>query len=165
VAVYFIQAGDAEGLIKIGYARTVSRRLADLQRFSAIPLRLLRSIAGNLDTERAIHSTLASHRAHGEWFRPTQMVLAMVKTVVDDAGAVEWSRDQVDAAAIAKQVRALRELSGLSRSQLAQRCSTKQPNIARLEGGAREPTLNLLTRIAKATGHRLVVTFERLESK
>ena len=51
----------------------------------------------------------------------------------------------------------LRELSGVSQSRLADRASTSQPAIARLESGRHVPSVNPLLRIASACGMHLVV--------
>jgi len=63
-------------------------------------------------------------------------------------------------------VRALREESGMSQEQLAERARMTQSAIARLEAGGVEPRLETLDRIGDALGVDLVVRFEvRQESK
>jgi ribosome-binding protein aMBF1 (putative translation factor) len=49
--------------------------------------------------------------------------------------------------------------SGLTQAELAKRMSTTQAVIARLEAGGRRPSTRTLERLAKATGHRLEITF------
>ena len=56
---------------------------------------------------------------------------------------------------------AARTAAGLSQHELAARLQTPQPNIARLENGRSIPSTNTLQRIAKATGHELVITFRK----
>ena len=56
---------------------------------------------------------------------------------------------------------AARTAAGLSQSQLAARLKTPQPNIARLENSGSIPSTITLQRIAKATGHKLAITFSR----
>jgi ribosome-binding protein aMBF1 (putative translation factor) len=55
--------------------------------------------------------------------------------------------------------------AGLTQEQVASRMNTTQAVIARLEGGGREPSTRTLRRFAKATGHRLRISFvpERAE--
>jgi hypothetical protein len=65
--VYFIQAG-ADGLVKIGYAKNVQRRMSHLQVATPQRLRLLRTIEGDRTTEAAAHRHFASQRVAGEWF-------------------------------------------------------------------------------------------------
>ena len=49
--------------------------------------------------------------------------------------------------------------SGLTQAELAERMSTTQAVIARLEAGGRRPSTRTLERLAKATGHRLQISF------
>lgn len=60
------------------------------------------------------------------------------------------------AAAVAK----ARLRAGLSQVQLAKRMKTTQSTIARLESGRGKPSTRTLQNFAKATGHRLKITFE-----
>jgi DNA-binding XRE family transcriptional regulator len=53
---------------------------------------------------------------------------------------------------IAMEIRALREKKGLSQRELAERVSTTQSAIARLEGGKVSPSLPTLDKIAAALG-------------
>lgn len=57
-------------------------------------------------------------------------------------------------------LRLARRAAGLSQTQLAQLADTSQSAIAAYETGAREPTLPVLDRMIRATGHRLNVTLE-----
>jgi ribosome-binding protein aMBF1 (putative translation factor) len=52
-----------------------------------------------------------------------------------------------------------RARAGLTQEELAARMKTKQAVIARLESGRVKPSTRTLERIAKATGHRLRITF------
>lgn len=51
-----------------------------------------------------------------------------------------------------------RTAAGLSQTELARRMGTSQPVIARIEGGASTPTVDMLDRLARATGKRLEIT-------
>ena len=53
-----------------------------------------------------------------------------------------------------------RRRSGLSQAQLAERMNTTQSAIARLESGRGRPSTTTLSRFAKATGHKLRISFE-----
>jgi len=48
----------------------------------------------------------------------------------------------------------------LTQEQLAERLDTKQANISRLESGTYNPSIKLLRKVAKATGHNLVIDFK-----
>lgn len=50
--------------------------------------------------------------------------------------------------------------AGLTQAQLAKRMKTTQSTVARLESGRGRPSTRTLTRFAKATGHRLKISFE-----
>jgi ribosome-binding protein aMBF1 (putative translation factor) len=52
--------------------------------------------------------------------------------------------------------------AGLTQEQLAARMGTTQSVIARLEGGKARPSTTTLAKLAKATGTRLRVSFERV---
>lgn len=52
-----------------------------------------------------------------------------------------------------------RTRSGLTQAELAARMNTTQAVIARLEGGGRRPSTRTLERLARATGHRLRISF------
>ena len=55
--------------------------------------------------------------------------------------------------------------AGLSQAQLAKRMKTTQSAIARLESGRGRPSTRTLERFAKATGHRLKISFEPVRGK
>jgi len=55
--------------------------------------------------------------------------------------------------------------AGLSQTQLAKRMKTTQSAIARLESGRGKPSTRTLARFAKATGHRLKISFEPVRGR
>ncbi len=67
-SVYFIQAGDDNGPVKIGYTVDIDRRLASVQCGSPVKLRLLYTEPGTRSTESALHRRFKADRLHGEWF-------------------------------------------------------------------------------------------------
>lgn len=58
-----------------------------------------------------------------------------------------------------------RKRSGLSRAQIAKRMNTTQSVVARLENGRGHPSTRTLSRLAKATGHRLKIGFEPVRGR
>ena len=58
-----------------------------------------------------------------------------------------------------------RARAGLSQAQLAKRMKTTQSAVARLESGRGKPSTRTLSRFAKATGHRLKISFEPVRGK
>jgi transcriptional regulator with XRE-family HTH domain len=66
---------------------------------------------------------------------------------------------------LAAAVTQARSRAGLSQSELARRMKTTQSTVARLESGRGLPSTRTLDRFAKATGHRLKISFEPLSAK
>jgi uncharacterized protein len=64
-------------------------------------------------------------------------------------------------AQIGAAILAARTGAAMSQSDLAAKLKTAQTNIARLERGGSIPSTNTLLRIAKATGHKLVIAFQK----
>ena len=65
---------------------------------------------------------------------------------------------------LAKMLIEARTRAGLSQPQLARRMKTSQSYIARLESGSVTPSTRALERLAAATGSRLKITFEPLDT-
>ena len=62
--------------------------------------------------------------------------------------------------ALIREIIKARAAAGLTQAQLAKRMNTTQGAIARLESGNPLPSTRTLKRFAKATGHRLKISFE-----
>jgi len=56
------------------------------------------------------------------------------------------------AGALAELVYTMRTSAGLTQAELAKRMGTTQSSIARMEGGGSLPTIDMLARLARATG-------------
>src|ERR1043165_4233839 len=67
--------------------------------------------------------------------------------------------------ALILEVAKARKRAGLSQAELARRMKTTQSTIARLESGRGLPSTGTLGRFAKATGHRLKISFEPVRQK
>ena len=67
--------------------------------------------------------------------------------------------------ALMLEVAKARSRAGLSQAELARRMKTTQSTIARLESGRGLPSTRTLGRFAKATGHRLRISFEPVKGK
>ena len=95
----------------------------------------------------------------------------MSKTIPFAKIAAKWRKDpefmrEYDALeeefALAAALIKARSDAGLTQEELAQRMGTTQSVIARLEGGKSRPSTTTLAKLAKATGTRLRVSFERV---
>jgi transcriptional regulator with XRE-family HTH domain len=69
-----------------------------------------------------------------------------------------------DEFALMRAVATARLRSGLSRTEIMTRMKTTQRTLDRLENG-RDPSTRTLSRFAKATGHRLKISFEPKTNK
>lgn len=76
-SVYFIQGVDG-GPIKIGKANDPLRRLACIQAYSPVPLRILAVEPGGMRREYTLHRQFKAARLHGEWFEPTPTLLRII---------------------------------------------------------------------------------------
>lgn len=75
--LYFIRCGE-RGPIKIGIADNPGARMAGLQVAHFLELRLMGTIAGGAEAEKAWHARFAKARIRGEWFEPTAELLAAI---------------------------------------------------------------------------------------
>jgi transcriptional regulator with XRE-family HTH domain len=89
-------------------------------------------------------------RLHQKWRKSLEYTAAY------DALAEEFQ--------LAKLLIEARTRAGLSQPQLARRMKTSQSYIARLESGRVTPSTRALERFAAATGSRLRIAFEPLET-
>lgn len=78
MCIYFIQA-EQGGLIKIGYAHNVLKRLQGVQRMCPIKLRVLAIVENASDRdEKRLHKYLIEFRQYGEWFEPSEEVMRAI---------------------------------------------------------------------------------------
>lgn len=99
--IYFIQAGDEHGHIKIGHSRDVDKRLESLRTGNHLPLRVLFKIPhpNAHDIEQKLHAEFADLRAEGEWFRFDAQILLVAKAldaVVHDGSDGKWPDADTD---------------------------------------------------------------------
>jgi hypothetical protein len=72
--VYFVQALDGDGHIKIGTAKDVAARIADLQVATPFRLELIGKVEGGRALEQKLHRKLEKFCVGGEWFKPNRDV-------------------------------------------------------------------------------------------
>ncbi|MBQ7179382.1 MAG: helix-turn-helix transcriptional regulator [Victivallales bacterium] len=64
---------------------------------------------------------------------------------------------------ISSQIIRIRNETGLTQKQLAQRTGLTQALISRIENGSSHPTIETLKKIADGLGHRLTIVFDEFE--
>lgn len=110
--IYFLEAVGCR-LVKIGYSLDVLRRVSAIAVSCPVELRLRALLPGGPSDERELHRRFAADRSHGEWFRITPAIAAlMAEHKVDQVlrfnaaappvakravrpSRYEWSRDAV----------------------------------------------------------------------
>lgn len=80
--VYFVVC-EATSVVKIGFAKSVKKRMAQLQTANAYPLKLLgsirvRGIEEAVCTESKLHERFKHIRLNGEWFKATEELLQYI---------------------------------------------------------------------------------------
>ena len=80
------------------------------------------------------------------------------KYMQDEAFQEEYNRLE-ETYRIAEKVIQARVAAGLTQAELAKKIGTRQANISRLESGTYNPSIELLMKVAQATGKRLEVNF------
>lgn len=82
-SVYFIQAGDENGPVKVGYSADPAKRVVDLQTGNHLKLTLVASVAcSNAPAgEEFLHQHLDLHdaRIQGEWFECDDKMRALIR--------------------------------------------------------------------------------------
>lgn len=90
-SVYFVQAGDSNGPIKIGYSSDVAKRVASLRTGNHLPITLLVEFkhANAPALEKRLHEMFAADRLEGEWFNPSPDLVRFIQAVdVQNSSAI-----------------------------------------------------------------------------
>lgn len=87
--VYFIGTELLLGKsVKIGFSVTPEKRLRMLQTASPVRLKLLATMAGNMATERQLHSKYRGQRETGEWFTLNLAMIDEITHLTNDKKAI-----------------------------------------------------------------------------
>lgn len=78
--IYFIQAADGTGPIKIGFAANPQKRFSEIQRMSPAPLKTLAIIEGDRETESRLHYMFSRLRLYREWFSASADLLDFINS-------------------------------------------------------------------------------------
>lgn len=73
--VYFVAMGDH---LKIGFAKNVKKRVADLQVGSPVPLEIVHVHGGSREDEIRLHEQFARYSANGEWFEKAPDIMRLI---------------------------------------------------------------------------------------
>ncbi len=159
MSVYFIQSVIG-GPIKIGAAVDVSRRLTALQTGCPFRLVVLATMPGDLIVEQRLHIEFSSSIEHGEWFRPSADLCALIEQLGGSALPLStWQptesaqSEPVEPTTIGARVRALRVAYRLSQSALAIRAGVTRSEVVKIEGDHNKATsYRVRAGLAKAFG-------------
>jgi DNA-binding Xre family transcriptional regulator len=171
LAVYFVQAGHG-GPIKIGLAKDVGCRVANMQTGNPKKLRVIGTIpAASEHIEAELHRRFQAGCVGGEWFAPSAELLNFIAEesspwAADDRELLparacrppEPDRAPVETIDLSdmqrfdhKKMTALREAAGLTQLQACKRAGMTPSRWNDVESGKRvNLTLDTLARIAKA---------------
>lgn len=83
-----------------------------------------------------------------------------LKEQLQDPEFAEKYRELRPARQIAQQIIALRQRSGMTQSELAERVGTQQSAISRLENATSNPSLSFVMRVAEALGAEVNVVLD-----
>lgn len=129
--VYFVQAEDERGPIKIGFSTNPRRRVEELQTMHTSQLFLLGVVECTSDaTERALHRRFAGSHVRGEWYRPTPDLLFVIEMSQHvDTIRSRAARERVDEALRSKPA-AMRALgwgrAGAARREIRRRMDARR---------------------------------------
>lgn len=79
--VYFIRPIGQEGPVKIGCSADPIKRLKQLMIWSPLPLEIAAAFPGNHSDEAAMQGMFAGQRSHGEWFRASDRLSALIASI------------------------------------------------------------------------------------
>lgn len=147
--VYIAQAGN--GLVKIGHARDVERRLRLLRTGCPFPLELVykQPCEEVRRVEAEVHRRLKAWRFNGEWF---QVGLAQaVETLQMAALGIEQRKEQESMTIIIpEQSRAARALLGLGTDAVSKEAGIGINTLQRFERGDQHMNLQTLQKLVAA---------------
>lgn len=82
--VYFLHSPE-QCSVKIGFARSVSKRISSIQCSNSSKLVLIGSIPGDRGKEWEIHGRFREFRIRGEWFRATDFLLYQIYLIISES--------------------------------------------------------------------------------
>jgi hypothetical protein len=90
--VVYVLGTPGSNTVKIGRTIDLTKRLAEIQRMSPVPLEALWSHPGGYELETNLHRQFSALRTHGEWFTFGGDPVVSVQWAIDDQ---PWLREKV----------------------------------------------------------------------
>ena len=78
--IYFIRQ-NSNGPVKIGVSVNPERRLLSMQTINPDPLHIMKVVNGSYAMEALLHEKFSDARINGEWFEPTEALLAYIENL------------------------------------------------------------------------------------
>lgn len=79
MAVYFVQAGNGDGPIKIGYTKNLIERIAAIKQSHSEFISVLKTYPDwDRGVERSLHKMFKPYRIKGEWYKPVNHIYGLI---------------------------------------------------------------------------------------
>jgi DNA-binding XRE family transcriptional regulator len=152
---YFAK-GSITGLVKIGRAANVKRRLRQLQHGSPDELILLGVAPDSIFPEGEMHKKFSQERLHGEWFTPSPRLMQFI---AENASAEEPESSEIAYAGLLRTpgsigwlIKGQRVLKRLTQADLAEQVGVSRQWIIDVENGHSRAEIGLVLRALAALG-------------
>lgn len=90
--VVYVLGTPGSNMVKIGRTTNLTKRFAEIQRMSPVPLAVLWDCPGGHELETRLHRHFASLRTHGEWFSFRRDAVQLIRWAVEDE---PWNRKKI----------------------------------------------------------------------
>lgn len=155
--IYFAQRVDG-GPIKIGYSKSVDRRIRDMQIAMSVHLTVLAVADGDRANEARLHKKLWRHRVMGEWFLDCddvrQEIVAIGRPFEDPAIRVPLERGQKNHPVlhdiVVRQFAAALKADKRSTRKIATAIGCSMRTVEHWKSGRGAPTMSWLLAVADA---------------
>jgi len=123
--VVYVLGTPGSNTVKIGRTTNLTKRFAEIQRMSPVPLAILWTTPGGHELETQLHRNFTRLRSHGEWFTFRLDPVKLIKWAVEGQ---PWLRPKVSLRKASPKVRRVRTVPA-PRVSLAQMAHSRHPHI------------------------------------
>lgn len=95
-AVQMLIPGHPFHPVKVGFSADPDTRLSKHYSGGPYPVEILGVWEGALEDEKRFHKRYKAHRLQGEWFNPTQELMAEIQSCIDAADPYEFDPSDPD---------------------------------------------------------------------